>query len=108
MIFRLAPPATAGGTWNYSALYNFAGGTADGCRPLAGLTLSATGTLYGTTSGAGGEADAGTVFRLTPPATGSTDGANPQAPLLPLHSALYGTTSNGLGTHGTVFKLVAP
>src|SRR5271156_6531335 len=53
-----------------TTLYSFTGGS-DGLFPLAGLLRdSATGNLYGTTE-AGGPANAGTVFQLSPNGDGS-------------------------------------
>jgi uncharacterized repeat protein (TIGR03803 family) len=47
-----------------TVLHNFTGGS-DGASPWAGLLSDAKGDLFGTTE-AGGFADAGTVFKLTP------------------------------------------
>ncbi len=51
-----------------TVLYSFAGGTFDGCYPLAGLLLDKAGNLYGTTSECGASG-LGTVFRLDRRAT---------------------------------------
>jgi uncharacterized repeat protein (TIGR03803 family) len=120
VVFELSPPSTAGGSWTFSLLYSFAGGL-DGCDPVAGLSLGKTGALYGTTQ-IGGSFRAGTVFRLTPPASqsgawsetvlyrftdSSTDGAGPDAPLILSGGALYGTTRiGGPANGGTAFKLI--
>jgi hypothetical protein len=73
-IFRLRPPAVAGGPWREVILHAFAGG-ADGAAPVAGLlnipplsTGTGVGTLYGTTTlgggaGCGGDG-CGTLFKL--------------------------------------------
>ena len=122
-VFCLAPPAKAGGTWSYSVLHIFTGGK-DGTNPSSGLTLSATGNLYGTTFSGGSADKGGSVFRLTPPATSGgawsysklygfdfagDSGYEPAGSLLLLHGALYGTTyAGGKSGHGTVFKLTAP
>ena len=50
---------------NYTVLYNFGGTTGDGHLPKGGLTQGPDGAFYGTTS-AGGNLNAGTVFRLGP------------------------------------------
>ena len=70
-VFSLTP--AVGGAWTEAVLYSFAGapsgcGTTgnpacDGANPLGSLTLSKTGTLYGTTY-SGGAANWGTVFQL--------------------------------------------
>jgi hypothetical protein len=63
-VFKLTPPTAPGGTWTETILHSFSGQNGDGATPLAGLTLSAAGVLYGTT--AGGGAGAGTVFAVKP------------------------------------------
>lgn len=121
-VFRLTPPAIAGGAWTETVLHNFV--VADGRAPFAGLIMDRSGALYGTTFG-GGAANLGTVFRLTPPTvpggawtetilhsfTGA-DGTNPAAGLIMDGTgALYGTTGGGGGGNagfGTVFKLAPP
>jgi uncharacterized repeat protein (TIGR03803 family) len=70
-VFSLTP--VTGGTWTEKPLWSFAGapagcGTAsnpacDGANPVANLTFSPSGVLYGTTYGGGGPGW-GTVFRL--------------------------------------------
>lgn len=121
-VYRLSPPRAGSTAWTETLIYEFAGGN-DGAKPLAAVIADATGALYGTTS-AGGPADAGTVYKLTPPAKGGTkwthtilyafsggnDGATPYSPLLLDKSgAFIGTTSRGgLFTLGTVFKLTPP
>jgi uncharacterized repeat protein (TIGR03803 family) len=57
-IFELSP---AGGSWTYSSLYEFTGGT-DGSGPSA-VTFGQDGNMYGTTS-AGGAAGDGTVWQF--------------------------------------------
>ena len=119
-VFKLTPPA-----WTESALYNFCShpSCSDGVGPLAGLIADNSGALYGTTH-AGGSSGNGTVFKLTPPATGQTawtetvlysflggsDGGAPRAGLIAdEQGALYGTTTGGgIGSNGTVFKLTPP
>jgi uncharacterized repeat protein (TIGR03803 family) len=129
-VFKLAP---SGSGYTESVLYRFKGGS-DGGAPWAGLTAGSGGVLFGTTESGGMKrctnpykpAGCGTVFMLTPSATGYTkstiyafkgltDGANPLGTLLLDGSgALYGTTEFGgnatcskpLGSGcGTVFKL---
>jgi len=116
-VFELAPPATSGGNWTFSTIYNFTGsaaGSTDGAYPGAAV-LPVNGNLYGTTylgGNAAGTLDGslGTVFELTPPSTsGGTwtetilrrftagfDGANPGANLiLGKGNALYSITNFG-------------
>lgn len=55
--------------WILSTLHSFTGGN-DGEFPDAAVTLAQDGSLYGTTI-EGGPQNCGTVFNLTPPATGA-------------------------------------
>jgi uncharacterized repeat protein (TIGR03803 family) len=48
-----------------TSLHDFSG--ADGANPTAKLLLGPDGAFYGTTT-AGGTANSGTIFRITPPA----------------------------------------
>lgn len=102
-------------------LYSFPSFRNDGHSPLAGVVIDTEGNLYGTTS-VGGAFSAGTVFELSPPATGKsawtekilhsfhnngTDGARPYAALVRDKTGhLYGATySGGSRNVGTVFEL---
>src|ERR1700722_13136471 len=101
-----------------STLYNFTG-LSDGSFPQAGLVISSSGVLYGTTS-RGGASGWGSVFELIPGSggatwtektlydfTGGADGASPVADLtMGKNNILYGTTYYG-GAHGygTAFQL---
>jgi uncharacterized repeat protein (TIGR03803 family) len=126
VIFRLAPPTTAGAAWSYSVLYRFDGG-ADGKTP-GDIIAGPDGTLYGTTT-TGGTDDLGVVFRLSPPASpggawhfsklhdfkGGRDGANPAGgPGIDDQGNIFGaTTAGGNGAcapHGcgVVFRLSPP
>ena len=62
--FELAPPASPGGAWTETVLYNFTGGSDGGC-PWASLVIGKSRALYGTTS-MGGPSNTGTWFQLTP------------------------------------------
>ncbi|MFZ0417645.1 MAG: choice-of-anchor tandem repeat GloVer-containing protein [Candidatus Sulfotelmatobacter sp.] len=129
-IFRLSPPTKSGAPWIESVLYSFTG-TSDGGSP-SGLVEDSLGALYGTTS-RGGQYGYGTVFKLSPPAsggpwiesvlyafTGASDGGEPLAALtFDSAGSLYGTTLiGGSGTCtnsdgvvvfcGTVFRLTPP
>jgi uncharacterized repeat protein (TIGR03803 family) len=59
-VYELTP---ASGSWNYTLLYTFTGGT-DGLYSFSNLVLE-RGKLYGTTN-EGGTDDAGVVFEVTP------------------------------------------
>ena len=61
-VFELKPE---GSGWILHPLYTFSG--PDGANPTARVIIGPDGNLYGTT-GSGGAADLGTVFRLRPPA----------------------------------------
>ena len=115
-VFRLTP----GGT--LTTLYTFTG-AADGGQPTAGLVQAADGDLYGTTL-IGGAHDGGTIFKITPAGTLTTqysfcsqtycaDGSGPSAGLiLGIDGNLYGSTAWGGNTNGggdvgfgTVFQI---
>jgi uncharacterized repeat protein (TIGR03803 family) len=75
-VFKLSPPAGGQTQWTKTVIYDFKGGAdgqgfVPGPGPQAGLTLDASGALYGATGG-GGVANCGTVFKLTPPSDGQT------------------------------------
>ncbi len=110
-VFKIRPDGTE------KTLYKFLGGT-DGSKPLAGVTLDASGNIYGTTQQGGGGCGCGTVYELTPDGTetilhsftGGADGGDPWSGVA-FDSAgnLYGTTQDG-GTGcsfecGTLFKI---
>jgi uncharacterized repeat protein (TIGR03803 family) len=115
-------------TGTEKVIYSFSGGTHHGAYPEADL-IEVNGALYGTTIIGGIDSclgfGCGTVFSLNP-ATGQekvvyrfckhancTDGASPQASLIDVSGALYGTTlAGGPYCHGryqdgcgTVFSL---
>jgi uncharacterized repeat protein (TIGR03803 family) len=131
-VYALKPPASPDGAWIETVLYSFM--YTDGSNPRAGVALqSAPGgeVLYGTTSEGGihscvGLSGCGTVFSLTPPAsgtgalwtdtvlhyfTGNSDGSGPSAGIMigtgpGGHTTLYGTAYAGTSQHdGTVFQL---
>jgi uncharacterized repeat protein (TIGR03803 family) len=114
-VFKLAPPATLGGVWTESVLYNFTGAS-DGAHPYAGLAQDSAGNLYGTTN-SGGAFTFGTVFKLDTLGnevvlhsfSGSPDGAYPYAGVILDRAAnLYGTTNGGGAFNsGTLFRLNA-
>ncbi|HEY3971811.1 MAG TPA: choice-of-anchor tandem repeat GloVer-containing protein [Candidatus Sulfotelmatobacter sp.] len=124
LIFKLSRQSN--GTWARTIIHNFTGTqNGDGDYPQGSLIFDSAGNLYGTTSNSvyGG----GTVFKLTPTASGGwsfrtiyefgrhnhSDGASPWGTLVMDKAGnLYGTTvSGGTGSYlncnycGTVFKL---
>ncbi len=115
-VFQLMPKP--GGVWVEKVLYSFKQNhTRDGFYPNASVVIDSSGNLYGTTQ-QGGLTNAGTVFKLTPTATGpwietiildfdTKNGAGPLAGLVfdPVGN-LYGTASSGGAFgNGTVFQL---
>src|SRR5580704_3799948 len=94
--------------------------TSDGSAPGGGLSFDTKGNLFGTTASSGvGEAIDGTVFEMTPKASGGFtfhtihtfsqamgDGANPgSAVVLDAEGNLYGTAPNGGDGCGIVYEL---
>ncbi len=118
-VFELIPPALGQTAWTQVILANFH--KRDGHYPSGGLLRDSAGNLYGTTV-EGGAYDHGVVFKLAPPATGSTvwtqtvllsfNGSNGQSPVAGLIADkagnLYGTTVGGGADYGTVFELSPP
>jgi uncharacterized repeat protein (TIGR03803 family) len=117
--FELSP--SAGGEWNESVLHSFGDGQ-DGANPTAGLVMTTSGVLTGTTQ-KGGTHAVGTAFALTPPTQQGgvwsytvlynfggfrNDGATPQAGLTVGNRVLYGTTAQGGASDpvGTIFELM--
>jgi uncharacterized repeat protein (TIGR03803 family) len=123
--FELSP--AGGGAWTFTLLYSFQGGAA-GNYPNGALVLDGSGNLYGTTQmGGSGQCSSdgcGTVFKLSPNGSastettlysfrGGTDGNYPAAGLIfDSTGNLYGTTRNGGDATcnsgngcGTVFEL---
>jgi uncharacterized repeat protein (TIGR03803 family) len=138
-VFKLSPPVSGKTVWRETILHAFTG-EPDGDQPYSGLVMDRTSALYGTTR-AGGAGDCsdnpgcGTVFKLSPPASGDSgwtetvilpfqgesDGAAPGGSqpmgdlVIDALGNLYGTTPSGgtgachFGTGcGTVFELTPP
>ena len=118
-VFQLSP---AGAGFTYKVIYNFSGQGFTGNGPWQTVSLDAAGNLYGTTLGVGASTN-GEVFKLAPPAAGSTQwtetvlqafqgGANGQFPYVKpvvMGTTLYGTTE-GQGSQagffpGTVWQI---
>ena len=104
-----------------TVLHSFGSGS-DGQAPFAGLTMDASGNLYGTASAGGGSGQCGgmgcgVVYRLTPAGGGNwnysmlhaftqNEGGNPYSTIAMDHSgSLYGTTLYYAEGCGTVFSL---
>jgi hypothetical protein len=118
-IFELSPTASG---WSFQVLYRFPAG---GGGSYAGLTIDASGNLYGTAN-VGGVYGLGSVYELQPPIQQGApwvfstlvsfnflEGSGPQAGVvLDKAGNLYGTTGGGgnsgqgcQGTCGLVFEL---
>jgi uncharacterized repeat protein (TIGR03803 family) len=131
-VFKITPPARAGGKWNETILHRFHGSPNDGSDPSQ-LTIDASGSIYGT-AGEGGSATkcflgCGAIFKLTPPPAGNgewhetilhsfagapDDGAAPFVLILGPNGTFYGETDAGGRSAacgddgcGTVFALTA-
>jgi uncharacterized repeat protein (TIGR03803 family) len=127
-VFKLTPPANGQTTWTETVLYRFCPQSPsplpcyDGTGPTSQLIFN-NGAIYGTTQGGGNASNDGTVFKLTPPPTGTIwtetvlysfcsqsnclDGIYPNGTLIFDNNAIYGTTVyGGYANKGTVFKLV--
>jgi uncharacterized repeat protein (TIGR03803 family) len=112
-VFQLVP--TGSGSWTENILYNFGSGT-DGSDPVAGVTLDASGNLYGTTA-KGGAYGYGRVFELAQANSWAEtvihdfanldDGATPYAGLVPGPSGVFygAATADGSEGGGTIFQL---
>ena len=61
VLFSLTPPVSPGSGWTETVLHRFQG--ADGANPAAGVTISKSGVIYGTTS-IDGTMGGGTVFEF--------------------------------------------
>ncbi|MGC1192690.1 MAG: choice-of-anchor tandem repeat GloVer-containing protein, partial [Candidatus Binatus sp.] len=131
VVYELSPPATSGGAWTQTILWNFGSYTNDGRNPWtwgAGLAVDGAGNLYGTTQ-AGGMYAEGTAWELSPPTMSGgawtetiiwnfgnpavTDGIDPTSGLtIDENGNLFGTTLQGqspsLGFSGTVYELSPP
>ena len=106
VIFELSPQAN--GSWKETVLHTFA--QTDGEQSYGGLTLDASGNLFGTTAH-GGSVGWGVVFRVAPSSSskwtysilhdfvGYQDGANPAGNLLIDRAGnIFGATTDG-GLH---------
>ncbi len=124
-VLRLNPPAQSKTNWTPLILHSFA--ASDGVPEQNGLAMDTDGQIYGTAHG-GGANNIGTIFRLTPPASGNAwtfrklhdfaggaGGDSPQGTPVIHNGVLYGTTYYGgkasdcmMSGCGTIFKLTLP
>lgn len=114
----------ANGNWTEKLLHVFSPNDLLGFWPRGGLTMDSKGDLYGTASSSGpycaGSVGCGTVFELSPNASGTWkakviygfrggfDGSSPQGTLIfDKAGNLYGSTAEGgKDDDGTIFQLV--
>jgi len=116
-VFEISP--AAGGSWTESVLHSFNPATTEGYSPSSGLTVDASGNLYGTAY-FGGANNAGSLFKLSPLPGGGwketaiydfkndgIDGRNPAASLIIDKAGhLYGTAFfGGAYGYGAAFEL---
>jgi uncharacterized repeat protein (TIGR03803 family) len=100
IVFSLTPPASPGGSWTETVLYNFTGGD-DGSSP-SGVVIGTGEVLYGTTPTC--NCGNGTVFSLTPPI--SPGGAWTEATLYNFPNATVGSFPEGgvvIGIGGVLY-----
>jgi uncharacterized repeat protein (TIGR03803 family) len=121
VVYELSPPIAGETAWTGKVLHAF--DDIDGAQPTDNLIADGAGVLYGTTS-TGGANGLGTVFKLAPPAPGSTawtetvlysfsqtKGLSPFAGLLADSKGnLYGTATgvNFGSSDAVVFELSPP
>jgi uncharacterized repeat protein (TIGR03803 family) len=115
--FELTP--TASGPWTFTPIYNF-NNLADGNTTVAGLVIDNAGNLYGSSPWGGGTCNCGTVYKLSPGASGwsltvlhtfvgNPDGVNPWGSLLLTSSGnLMGVTYLGGTYQGGTFYEITP
>jgi uncharacterized repeat protein (TIGR03803 family) len=106
--YSLKPPTAAGSAWTYKQIYVFGQGSALPNTPHSGFIRDGAGNLYGTSAG-GGARGGGTLYKLSPPTSGTlwtqrvlvafkpldAGGDVPYAVLGASAGALYGTTLTG-------------
>ncbi len=118
--FKVVPPATVGGAYTETTLYEFQGNL-DGGAPNAN-PVYINGTFYGATYGGGASTPGtgnGTVYAMVPSKTGYThdviysflggsDGSRPTF-MTVLNNTLYGITNfGGTSNTGVVYQLTSP
>jgi uncharacterized repeat protein (TIGR03803 family) len=122
LAFKITP--TVGVGFTMTTLYDFGAVGGDSDQPWGPLTMDLSGNLYGT-SLYGGTKNLGTVFRLTPPTTGTglwsnsilhsfsggVSGCEPEGNvILDGRGRLYGQTTScgGTSNNGLIFRLTPP
>ncbi|MGA2695265.1 MAG: choice-of-anchor tandem repeat GloVer-containing protein [Terriglobales bacterium] len=130
LITLLAAASGLAFSQQYKVLYNFVLSSSDAAVPYSGLVFDSSGNLYGTTLNGGSTGlNAGTVYELSPNASGGwtetvlynfcpagppcLDGDQPQSTLVMDQAGnLYGTTQAGGmgndGSGGVAFELSPP
>jgi uncharacterized repeat protein (TIGR03803 family) len=120
-VFELSPPASVGGNWTETTIYEFQG-TNDGFWPQSGLIFDRTGALYGTTTSSKNNGG-GAVFQLVRSHGAwsvnilysfASEVGNPVGALIfDTHGNLYGTALGGIVNCtiprcGSIFELTPP
>jgi len=124
-VISYTPPASPGGSWIQTVLYQFAGGAFSaqlGQLVVGPSTASGQPVLYGVTNAAG-SANLGTIYSLTPPGSpggvwteavlynfiGAADSSYPIALARAANGTLFGVTAGAYNsTNSTVFMLDQP
>jgi uncharacterized repeat protein (TIGR03803 family) len=114
-VFMFIPPAAPGGAWSAALIHHFGGPGVAVDNPIA-LTITASGTIYGTAYGYDPPIGSGdsAIFQLIPPAelggewtyTNLVVRVNTEhfnTPVLISNGKLYGGITNG--TEGAIFEL---
>jgi uncharacterized repeat protein (TIGR03803 family) len=123
VVYEVSPPAAGSAHWLVRNLASFnCEDVNDGCNVWGGVVFGPDGALYGVTEG-GGAANAGTVYRVTPPANGgktwkksiiwafsNTDGNDAQglAAVDPAGNVFAITNYGGTVGDGTLVELSPP
>jgi uncharacterized repeat protein (TIGR03803 family) len=123
-IYKLIPPAQAGGAWTKTTIYNFLSWGNTGNIPSSGLTIDSTGALYGTTYvGGDSRCVCGVLYKLNPPTQGGpwtqqvlhaftsagSDGRLPNAAVVvSKQGTIYGVTQQGGAWNSGVIYQVRP
>ncbi len=121
-VFKITPAGTLTTLYSFCPATNSSGYCPDGAAPQTGVIQGTDGNFYGTTI-AGGIANVGTVFKMTPAGalttlynfcskSNCTDGEGPLGLVQGTDGNFYGTTHTGGESDdteccGTVFKLDA-